>query len=497
MSDFYEITVTAPAVSSPGGFSRPVHPAAQGFLVPPSISAQIAANAVQHHLDEQDQQLAGAPPLVAPAKAPVTEIVTKAQQLKTFDPKVPAANSWWRLGFRASRLIALYYGASFNTASLLFHASKTQEDEEITTVYHDGELIKLEIYDDILQSGTYQIGEPEGDTADLNPWKFDITGVPNARDGSLEATIKQVNDRTVVTEIVTTVPKTKVEFNYVSENDIANADRWARQGWQDQAFYERTSELEQTIAEAKAALAADRGLKRSDFYYGHYSSVYSAPALNPYTWPLKRLRDVQVEFKDRKAPPQRVPVRFPRHEADVPPFSISVTGLAKGVRIQTRLARGSNAGAMQQRKSYSKDKKTKSQKMYLSALLFINRTWGKVSEAIDMINVFQASLKFKKDTRVCVNGVCIMVRAEQSFADLPIRYREAIFADTEGLLEYTYIDYQDLIVGLAVEQASDFVIGKTNQLEGKWIKNHPRLANMLGNPSTWARRVRSNVESTF
>jgi len=83
------------------------------------------------------------------------------------------------------------------------------------------------------------------------------------------------------------------------------------------------------------------------------------------------------------------------------------------------------------------DKKTKSQLLYMSALSFINRTWGKVSEVIDFYEVLLQNIRFTRDTQVG-SGLydTILITHGTSLADIPYKYQKIIWkSDATELLE--------------------------------------------------------------
>ena len=110
--------------------------------------------------------------------------------------------------------------------------------------------------------------------------------------------------------------------------------------------------------------------------------------------------------------------------------------------------------------------------MYMMMLKAVNRTWGRVSEVIDSLEVIFRNIR--------VDGKA--VRWDQPGALDLVLSAEDIEVDTEGL-----------ITGLYQEWLMDSLIGIMSQAEKRFMLRlfgpaHV-LNNLYGMPSTWYRRL--------
>ena len=119
----------------------------------------------------------------------------------------------------------------------------------------------------------------------------------------------------------------------------------------------------------------------------------------------------------------------------------------------------------------SRDQKWASQLYYMMILKLVNRTWGTVSEVIDMMEVIFRS--------ITVDGKKI------NWTD-PDSIERLLHGDIE-------VDMEALVIGALQEQTMDMLIGMMSQAEKRlmlrlfgpshWVNN------LFGMPSTWIRRL--------
>lgn len=164
---------------------------------------------------------------------------------------------------------------------------------------------------------------------------------------------------------------------------------------------------------------------------------------------------------------------YREEEGVLPEVEVQTQTKADGkTQIRVRVRTRNKAEKPKLRKS---EKKAKSQRGYIALLHFINRVWGRPSEVIDFINVWRHSIE--------ING--------KGFEDAT--WDEFLTAYGKADSRDIVLDMEKFIMGLLYEAISDALIGKFSRMENKFLgkilpANHP-LRNMMGNPSTWLKRL--------
>ena len=117
--------------------------------------------------------------------------------------------------------------------------------------------------------------------------------------------------------------------------------------------------------------------------------------------------------------------------------------------------------------------KTAHQQQYLAFLRFVNETYGRLSEALDFLEVLKSSL--------VIDGV--QMTKWNDWTDIL-----AMIADG-GDVE---LDLDKLMFGVLEEQIGDALIGRMSQVEKEYLLekfgDSHLINNLMGSPSTWARR---------
>jgi len=173
---------------------------------------------------------------------------------------------------------------------------------------------------------------------------------------------------------------------------------------------------------------------------------------------------------------------LPAVEVSVAPITGARTGIRVNVQVrpQTKAAEAAEHLLM-------RDSKMAHQLAYMGLLVFVNKTWGPISEALDFAEVLMAS--------ITIDGQKMNKQWLSDFLDDPQNALDELFdLWRAGKVE---LDPQALMVGLMAETITDLSIAMLSDMEKRAMlalfgQGH-LINNMLGMPSTWARRLGIDV----
>lgn len=138
-----------------------------------------------------------------------------------------------------------------------------------------------------------------------------------------------------------------------------------------------------------------------------------------------------------------------------------------------------------------RDSKMRGMQLYLAGLRFANKTWGKVSEALEMSQVAERNTLWAGDVILESDGALWLARAGTSLYDVPVRFKyAAVRAMYEGA-PYSF-DVDQFLLDVVVMEVTDRTYAKLGSLEERILRRHYRpshpMRNQYGNPTTWANR---------
>ena len=129
--------------------------------------------------------------------------------------------------------------------------------------------------------------------------------------------------------------------------------------------------------------------------------------------------------------------------------------------------------AVREENRMRKDRKHKGMFIYIAFLNLVTKTWGRVSELVDFVNVLQDNLLTDRSVGVYDSKYDrdYFVEKGTRLSDLPVEVRKGLIeAAYEGRVELT-LDQEGFITGLIQEQLMDAAVGFSKQYERKALNN--------------------------
>ncbi len=144
------------------------------------------------------------------------------------------------------------------------------------------------------------------------------------------------------------------------------------------------------------------------------------------------------------------------------------------------------------------DKKGKSQLMYMAAVRFTNRTWGVVSELLDLSVILAKNFYVRKSRRgYGATRQSEWIRVGDMYPNDQTYWFNRFINGDINAAEWNF-DQQQFLIDFLVMEIGDYLIGAASRLESTAMnkffgKGHP-INNLFGRPSTWYCRAKSISE---
>ena len=209
---------------------------------------------------------------------------------------------------------------------------------------------------------------------------------------------------------------------------------------------------------------------------------------------------------DVEIPPYSVDFSFDLRNSSIPSDK---NNKLPTLNVRTRLShQGDRDFADREGHRRRKDKKEFGARAYVSALSWINRTWGAVTEVLDFYNILKYHVYVERTDRYHLweteSGVGRRSGFRGNFIPLGFVPLDELSGTFDGIVhgdvKFYIKDVPNMMLSLLVEQAVDLAVALGSQAERKAIENvlgkgRGQGPLQYGNLSTWANRLNKLLEA--